>query len=328
MRVVLAFFMVAVASFSQSLFSEVYHHDVATNQTVVEWTVDEIGPFDELLVSWNAVRPKGGQYEVYVGVKCDEWTEDLLYAIWGADEALTFTTQAHDVRIRANEDTVELLGGAKATGFRVKVAAKNGATLDSLWALHASTCDVVLFKQRIVKNVAWKGAESIQLPVKGRSQVALDHPRHMDLCSPTSTSAVVSYLSKRNFTAVDYAKKVRDASSDIYGNWIFNVAEGASFLGKPWNAFVARYESFEQIYANLKRGIPSVVTIRGPLPGTIFPYSKGHLVAVIGYDSENDRILCMDPAYNQNNETLVEYDKNDFLQACVRRGCIGYFFEK
>ncbi len=91
---------------------------------------------------------------------------------------------------------------------------------------------------------------------------------------------------------------------------------------------MARFESFEKLYNNLKKGLPTVVSVRGTLPGAIMPYKEGHLIAVIGYDKESDCILCMDPAYLTDAETLVRYPRQDFLQACRSRGNIGYFFDR
>src|SRR5262249_48307601 len=147
----------------------------------------------------------------------------------------------------------------------------------------------------------WKGIESVRIPFAGRSQIALNHPRNMDLCSPTATSAVVSYLSGKIISATDFAERVWDKGHDIYGNWIFNVAEASNVLAKGWSIYVMRYDSFNKIYNNLKLGYPTVVSVRGSLPGAIRPYTKGHLIAVIGYDKEQDTILCMDPCYTNDN---------------------------
>jgi len=60
---------------SQVIHREIVPSMVANN--TLEWTVDEITPFDELVVSWNALRPEEGEYAVSVRVKIKEWSEDL-----------------------------------------------------------------------------------------------------------------------------------------------------------------------------------------------------------------------------------------------------------
>ncbi|MCE5294220.1 MAG: C39 family peptidase [Chlamydiales bacterium] len=309
-----------------SLHATVLHHPVGTTESVYEWVVDEAVAFDELVVSWNAIRPKVGKYEVSVQIKTDTWTEDLLYAIWDANFQRTFTTKAQNGHARTNEDTVELLQGRKATGFKVKIEAKDGASLRDLWALHASMCEIGPFKEKIAQDT-WKAEKSVHIPVVGRSQIALDHIRNMSLCSPTSTSAVLTHLVKKEVAPIDFAAKVHDSGFDIYGKWNFNVAMSADVLGNSWHAYMARFASFDVIYKQLERGIPTVVSVRGTLTGAIHPYPQGHLIAVVGYDAESDRVLCMDPAYPTDAETLVCYDRQEFLQSCARRGYIGYFFD-
>ncbi len=324
-KLLLGLFLVS----SQMLFSTVLHYDVqVSDNKALEWICTDLKPFNELVVCWNAERPVIGEYEVYLRVKTDVWTEDLLYASWGAKEQRTFATAAKNLIVRTNEDILEILGGKEATAFCVTISAKNGSSLEGLWALHASTCSIEAFKQVVQNDNNWKGTLSVFVDVLGRSQLALDHPRCNDLCSPTSTSAVVSYLADKTIFAPDFAAKVWDAGFDIYGNWIFNVAQSASFLGKPWKCYMARYNSFEEIYTNLKKGIPTVVSVRGQLPRAIHPYAKGHLIAVIGYDKDDDCILCMDPGYPRDQDTLVRYPREDFLRACANRGYIAYFFDK
>lgn len=316
---------------TQPLFSEILHQEFSPSlvkDNCLEWCVAETTPFDELVVSWNAARPQVGEFAITVSVKTKEWSEDLLYAVWGSDGQCTFMSTAASLQVRTNEDTVELLAGTKARGFCVKVEAKNGAKFDDFWALHAAFVDLEAFKANSHKVSKWQSAKSAYVPVPGRSQVALCHARHMDLCSPTSTSSVVSFLASCEIPTVEFAENVWDCSFDIYGNWIFNMAESAAILNKTWRCYAGRLDTFEPIFANLERAVPSVVSVRGPLRGAIFPYQKGHLIAVIGYDAKKDRILCMDPAYPSDAESLVSYDREDFLQAWSRRGQIAYIFEK
>ncbi len=312
---------------TQPLMAIMIHHNVESSSNVYEWVVDNISPFDELVVSWNGLRPVSGEIDIAISIKQDGWTEELPYAVWAANEQKTFKVMAKSENARTNEDTLELLNKRKATGFKVKVEAKDGASLNNFWRLHASFCDVASYREKIASDAAWKGSESIRIPLPGRSQVALDHPRNMHLCSPTSTSAVVTYLAGKNFGAVDFAQKVWDKGHNIYGNWIFNVAEASNCLGKGWSIYMERFDSFDKVYNNLKLGIPTVVSVRGSLPGAIHPYKEGHLIAVIGYDKDQDTILCMDPAYNQDNDTLVSYPRVDFLKACAARGYIAYCFD-
>ena len=61
---------------------------------------------------------------------------------------------------------------------------------------------------------------AVSLPVPGLSQMVLNHERATSLCSPTSTAAVVRYLSNSSqIDAIDFAQKAWDGGCDIFGNW-------------------------------------------------------------------------------------------------------------
>lgn len=78
----------------------------------------------------------------------------------------------------------------------------------------------------------------------------------------------------------------------------------------------------------MKQGTPVIVSVRGPLTGSARPYAKGHLLVVIGYDSLNQKVICMDPAFPKDSETHVSYGLSDFVQAWNRRGNVAYVFTK
>lgn len=314
-----------------NLSAETLHRELTSSDTKTDtftWQVPETVPFDELLVSWNAVRPSLGEYAISIKVKCNDWSEELSYAVWAANLQRTFASESSSQQVCTNEDTIELLNGAKATGFSVKVEARNGASLAGISCLHAAFCDVQKTKAKNGDILSFSGNESIILQVPARSQMALKHTRNDSFCSPTATSALVSYLAGKDVPALDFAVHVWDEGSDIYGNWIFNIAESFERLRDPWRCYVARLDSFEPIYERLKRGIPSVVSVRGPLHGSAMPYDTGHLIAIIGYDAESKSIICIDPAFPTDAETIVRYEARDFLQAWCRRGQIAYLFEK
>jgi hypothetical protein len=87
---------------------------------------------------------------------------------------------------------------------------------------------------------------------------------------------------------------------------------------------VERLLDFEALYQQLDRGVPVIVSVRGPLPGSASPYAKGHLLVVRGYDASSQKVLCMDPAFPADEKTLVSYELSDFIQAWDRRGNLAY----
>jgi hypothetical protein len=287
------------------------------------WEESEISPFDELIVSWDASRPENGQYLIQISLFTNKWSPWLDYASWSALDQHTFKQTLPDANLQVFQDAAEVLNGNKATGFKVQVLAKDGASLINFRALHACASDM---KSQDVNSHAYADV-LIDLEVPGLSQMALQDKRNNRLCSPTSACAVVRYLSKNsNLSAIDFANNVWDSNFDIFGNWILNTAQASQELGEGWHCFVARFNSFNQIIDQLKNGYPVVVSVKGPLPGSALPYESGHLLVVKGFDSKEQTVLCMDPAFPTDASTIVKYHLEDFLNAWKRRKGTAYVF--
>ncbi len=243
--------------------------------------------------------------------------------MWGAHEQKSNSEFAGNGLTRVYQDLFQVLNGQKATAFKIRIEADGDAALENIHSLHVYTN-----ASKTSEKTAFNGHTSVSLPVAGLSQMALDHPRHRDLCSPTSTTAVVRYL--LNDPEIDpllFAEQSWDQQFDIYGNWVLNVAEASSLLGPSWNCWVEFLSCFQDVYHRLLQGFPVVVSVRGPLPGSALPYKNGHLLVITGYDHQLQQVLCMDPAFPSNCETLVWYSLGDFLAAWERRGKIAYLFE-
>ena len=226
--------------------------------------------------------------------------------------------------IQVYQDAVEVLQDNKASGFKIRITTNENASLDGFRTLHISAIN------RRTHSVGFVPMEyvSVNLKVKGLSQIALPDERHLRLCSPTSTTAVINFLSDPlDLSPIEFANSVVDSAFDIYGNWILNTAQASHVLGKPWHCFVARLTTFNQIIEQLKKGYPVVVSIKGPLKGSALPYESGHLVVVTGYDSEHQEVFCMDPAFPADDLTHVKYPLNEFLTAWSRRQGIAYIFD-
>lgn len=284
---------------------------------------EDLPPFDELIVTWNAIRPSKGKYLFYASVKIKEWTPWLLYASWGNDGQSSCNSTTNVAPVKIYQDALEVLEGQKATGFQIKAAAEGNASLDEIRELHVYTnSDKTAEPRQTTPHLL-----PVYLPLKGLSQMALDHVRHRDLCSPTSTTAVVRYLSNQSgIDPIRFAQNSWDGGFDIFGNWVFNVAQAAAELGPMWDCWVERLSGFDDIYLRLKQGTPVIVSVRGPLPGSAHTYTNGHLMVVIGY--EEQKVICMDPRFPSDAETEVRYDLSEFLQAWNRRGRVAYIFSK
>lgn len=302
-----------------SLESHMLHQEIIEN----DWKEENLLPFNELMISWNAERPVNGKYLFYVSVKTSEWSPWLMYATWGREGQTSFQNNAADAPVRVYQDAVEVLDGGKATGFQIRVVQEGDAPLNGVRNLHVYTNG----DKTQDPHQSTSYSSTVSLPVKGISQMALNHLRKADLCSPTSTTAVVRFLSQNEeIDPIAFAQNAWDSGFNIFGNWVFNVAEAAAKLGPKWSCWVERLGGFDDIYQHLQMGTPVIVSVRGPLPGSAKPYIGGHLIAVIGYDSDEQKVICMDPAFPTDDQTHVLYDLSDFIQAWSRRGRVAYVF--
>jgi len=288
-----------------------HHNLLHTTNPIHEWE-HAPGSFDELLISWNARRPERGHFALDVSVLQGVWSSWLPYAEWGDNFQRGFVEQADGIRV--DQDTVEAPG---SRAFRIRVRAENGASMQEMRALHVcASC-----KQRA--EVFAVPDKSLHLPVPPISQMALDDPRRKRLCSPTSLTALLRYFAPHNkFQPLAIADKVWDAGSDIYGNWVLNVAEGYAQLGGEYFCWAERLLNLKALFERL----PVAISVRGPLAGSAEAYASGHLLVVKGFDAEKGEVLCMDPAFPTDAETDIRYPINDLDAAWQRRGRIAYVF--
>jgi hypothetical protein len=290
---------------------------------LLEDTIDF--PASELILSWNAIRPKEGSYLFYVQLKIENsWSEWFPYAEWGA--TIQKSNHAETSLVKVHQDVVRAKEERLLQAFRIKVECSGSALLSGLDALHVSLSHPPLFS--ISKDLE---LPSVLLPLQSfYSQQALDHPRRRDLCSPTSLSMAIDFLnSNQLMDPIAFASKVHDQEFDIYGNWVLNVAAAYPYLPRyRYACFVDRLLNFKALHHRLSLGFPVVTSVKGPLPGSATPYQYGHLLVVRGYHANERRVVCVDPAFPSNTETLTSYDLDDFLTAWGRRFNLSYILAR
>lgn len=327
MRSFLKFLPLFLAFGFQVASAEVFHFfldELDLTQPECIFTKENVDSFDELIISWNANRPLCGYYLIQLSAYTDEWSDWMNYAYWGKENQYTFKEILFEKDLQVFQDALEILNGSIARGFRVRILAKEGATLEQFRSLHAS----IMRKSAHSFTDDFSAIEPIEIPVAGLSQMALLDPRSRRLCSPTSTTAVLRFLKQTELSPLLFADRVFDTAFDIYGNWILNTAQASHELGKGWSCYVSRLTDFQELYIRLKSGVPQIVSIRGPLPGSALPYESGHLLVVRGYDPVSKEVICMDPAFPNDQSTWVRYKLVDFLEAWRRKGGLTYIFEK
>lgn len=309
--------------------TQIYHCEINQEDQLkhcFEWEKSDLEPFTEMLISWNGQRPQKGRWVIYASVNSGEWSDMLNYAYWGAEGQGSYNSASVKKCTRSFQDAVELQDERVARGFKIRIEAEDGADLKDLYALHvcASNLNQISFQENLPLP-----KETIALRVPKISQMQVDHPRHRDLCSPTSTTATVRFLDPSiKIEIASFADQVRDMRFDIFGNWVLNVAGASSYLGSGWRCWVEKLDNFQQIYERLQSGTPVVVSVRSPLVGSAQFYKAGHLVVIRGYDAQSEEVLCMDPAFPQTEDCYVRYPLKDFIQAWERRQYVAYLFQR
>lgn len=312
--------------FSLNLCAKTYHEKLSNRCSLCSFyyifsrTVQK--PFDELFITWNAQRPEKGYYEIYASVKDKKWSPWLLYATWGAKGQRGYKTPKEGVA-RVYQDAVQMLEG-KGRAFRIKIVAKEGATLEGVDSAHVACNESYFVPDKTLRE----DPLSVELPLAGLSQMALADARGPRLCSPTSTTAAIQYLTGNKINPIEFAEKVWDEGFDIFGNWVFNLANAYTHLDSSWSCWVERLSGFDALLDYLYEGSPVVISVKGPLKGSAQPYSSGHLLVVKGYDHTTQEVLCMDPAFAKDEMTHVRYKLDDLVEAWERRGFIAYLFKK
>lgn len=312
MKILLLLLLLTIPLYSQEFFTRVTSSG--------SWEVVDTLPFDELLLSWNGHRPEEGKLLISLSVRSNgEWSPEIPYMEWHSEGQTSF----EPLRIGAaynDQDCLFLNEGAVADGFRVRAEGKT----DQL-TFFSAACSL-----RADHHFEPPRQDLPSLFVNGvepQSQMALDHPHHRRICSPTSTSMVVHFLGGAPLDPIAFSQKVYDERFDIYGNWVLNVAEASNQLGGGWRCHVERLSSFEKLHAHLARNLPVVVSVRGALAGAPQAYAEGHLMVVVGYDREKQRVAVIDPAFPTSEEAVTSYLLNDFLAAWGARRNLAYLFD-
>lgn len=318
-------------------FSSMYSHILGDKLTLERdgsycWTERNLQNFNELILSWNACRPRKGYFLFRVSVlHAGGWSPLQKIAEWGHKVQRTFGYEGKH-RVHTKHVRVELQGSAMATGFKVQIVPEGGAHLKDLHALFVSASNIEKYHKTLFGN----DLPSVIVPkVPAFTQWTGTHPRCKDFCSPTSTSMIVRYFNRRYADAetpkkwghselLAFADGVHDHSLDIYGNWIMNIAQAYEETGCKVFYRVQRLNNFAELHHYLMQKIPVAVSIRGSLRGCAWPYNNGHFVVVIGWNKEKQMVRCIDPAFKNLRQTARWYHLSDFVRAWGKSRNLSY----
>jgi len=307
------------------------------NKNEVTFSKVDVPNYNQLIFSWNSLRPKKGFFSFYIKPrysKSKKWGKWYKIADWGCNFQRSYSdivknsTSHYYVRL-------ELPINNLADGFKIKVVPNDKADLSCLRMLSVCISDFSKFKIEFIKD-------SLNLPsieiknVPKKSQMVLDHKDNNRMCSATSTSMLLGFLLKKLIDPIYFGKKIYDTGLDTYGNWAFNTA-AKLFIGNSnltlcssHNFRVTRLNSFKDIHHNLINGFPVIVSVRGKMPGAPKEYqsNSGHVVLVIGFDRANKKVIVHDPAFPLDSQVRYKYDLANFIRAWERSHRLAYVIEK
>lgn len=281
--------------------------------------------FTQLIFSWNAARPLHGYFTFWVQVRdshTKKWTQWFKMIEWGKGVQRSFKSDLYRgiEYIHVRLETGKHFGD----GFRIKVEPQGGADLSYLQGMNVALSDLTLFaaenKIHYLPSIMVKGVPTF-------SQFLLDHPRNAALCSPTSSAMVCSYLLQRIIDPLEFAEGSYDYGLEVYGSWPFNTAHMFEISQGEIHSCVCRLPSFKHLYKELSKGLPVIVSVRGPLQGSATPYSGGHLLVVVGWDAKTNEVICHDPAFDSSKAVIKRYPLQDFLLAWERSHRLAYVVE-
>lgn len=299
----------------------------STNNTT--WNYEKIGlkKFNQLIFSWNALRPQG-YYTFTIRVRdsvTKKWYPWHKAAQWGTKIQRSFSDGS-----RASTDynfvRLELPKYRYADGFSISIIGHR-ALIKNIDRVSINTANLDDFKNESPYRI--KDISSILINRVPRiSQMAIKHQANASLCSPTSITMLTSYLTGKCIDPKQVAQRVYDTGLEVYGSWPFNTAHAYELTRGRYFFHIERLANFKQLYTHLRQGIPVIVSVTGYLRGAPITYKNGHLLVVVGYDAKRKKVWCNDPAFKDKNKTLVAYELNSFLKAWERSKRLAYIASK
>lgn len=284
---------------------------------------DSVENFTQLVCSWNAKRPANGYFAFYVqarNAKNKKWGQWLHMFDWGAHVQQSYSSPSDGFSSYAHV-RLEIDKNQYADAFRIKVEAHEGAHLKLLCALSVAISNFNDFTAETSENCRHLATTAIcGIPLI--AQLALKHEDMNRMCSPTSCTMVIRYLTGRHMDALNFARGVYDDGLKTYGSWPFNVAHAFEYMDTHF--FVRRCNSFAELHQQLICGSPVVVSVRGDLPGALKPFPHGHLLVVVGWDGKTQEVLCHDPARQEDTSVFQKYSIKHFLTAWERSHRLSY----
>lgn len=264
--------------------------------------------FDDLVGSFIAEVPAGGEVELGVKVRFEEgWSEWFSLGALGPDgwTSPVNVPGASDAAGVVDVDTLKLR--KKASAFRYRLKFKAGRKAVRLRSVAVAVSDAEAPQAPPAFSTGpWVRDLGLSPRAQGDAQEKYKH----DICSPTSLAMVLEYWGHKK-DLEEVALAAQDRGSQLFGNWPANVAYAGS-LGLEGR--VARLESLADAEAEIAHGRPVIVSVtfaEGELPNAPIKKTRGHVMVIGGFTPEGD-VIAYDPAGKGRDQVRRVYPRPAF----------------
>lgn len=301
---------------------ELYHGEMVSEVLVSP------EPFDQVIVSWNAIAPKNTLLGVEARAATGEgWSRWYHLGWWDAtNSVITRTSVKNQKDKNGNVDTDTLLLSNPSTELQIKL---------SLYSTEAGTSPSVrliacsLAHSAEVPKPSWSERilGELHLDVPEISQ--LDYPPRGNVwCSPTSVTMVMNYWASQKGKD-SWKADVRSAAGAIHdeawggtGNWTFNTAFAGSHPGLV--AYCTRLKGYSEAEKWLAAGVPVVLSISANILHGRGESGGGHLVVLVGFDEKGNPIVNDPYAKTEEGQRVQRvYDPDRLLRAWQNKSSLG-----
>jgi uncharacterized protein YvpB len=286
-------------------FAEGLFRTKAASGTLESTDLESPFPFDNLVASFSADVPPGGELEFSAKVRTAAgWSEWYVLGTQTAD-GFSSAPKSDDAVAALDVDELKLKSTATAARYRLKFRA--GRRSVRLRSVSLALSDAAAPETPPAFST---GPWVRELPVVPRTQRDADETLKHDVCSPTSLAMILEFWGRKK-TTDEVALAVRDRGSQLFGNWPANAAYAASF---GFDARVARLESLTDLEREIADGRPVAVSVTagpGELPGAPYKQTSGHLMVVTGFTQDGD-VIVDDPAGHGRDDVRHVYGRAAF----------------
>jgi uncharacterized protein YvpB len=285
---------------------EQFERKQSGDQTVMLSPRLDVLPWNELIVSWNAVCPPGTAI-IIEARSFDENGTTRFYTIghWSAEpgKGRTSVRRESDADAIVETDTLIARRLTKGAQMRLTLSGTNG----DLPALKLITFSFLNSASAHETNAPNQSAWGKTLDVPERSQ--LGYPGGSGWCSPTALSMILAYWSQQlgrselDVSVPDVAREVYDTAYHGTGNWAFNMAYAGGF--DTMCGYATRFDDLRQVEDCIAAEIPVALSVSFDLlNGKSEDQNNGHLIVVVGF-TENGDVVVNDPWPNPKKENRV-----------------------